>query len=162
MTKTQFYTLGVYGLTAEEFFNKLILNAIDTFVDIRRRRAVRGAKFSFVNSKQLQNKLAELKINYLHIIELAPTNEIRNMQKEADKKFGVAKRERNELGETFISEYKNQILSNYDMNDMFSQLQNLGSSKAVLFCVEKEASACHRSLVTEKLNKNFGLKPINL
>ena len=68
MTQPQFYTIGVYGLTAEEFFNKLTQNGIDTFVDIRRRRAVRGAKFSFVNSLRLQNKLAELKINYLHII----------------------------------------------------------------------------------------------
>lgn len=162
MTQAQFYTLGVYGLTAEEFFNKLTQNQIDTFVDIRRRRAVRGSKFSFVNSKRLQNKLAELKINYLHVLELSPTNEIRNLQKEADKKTGVAKRERNELGETFISEYKRQILSNYDLNKLLSELEKFGSSKAVLFCVEKEPSACHRSLVTEKLSNDFGLKPINL
>lgn len=162
MTQVQFYTLGVYGLTADEFFNKLTQNEIDTFVDIRRRRAVRGSKFSFVNSKRLQNKLAELKINYLHVLELAPTNEIRNLQKEADKKIGVAKRERNELGETFISEYKNQILLNYDLNKLLSQLEKIGSSKAVLFCVEKEPSACHRSLVTEKLSNDFGIKSINL
>jgi uncharacterized protein (DUF488 family) len=162
MIDTDFFTIGVYGLTADEFFNKLTSNNIDTFIDIRRRRAVRGSKFSFVNSKRLQAKLAELKINYLHILELAPTNEIRNMQKEEDKKAGVAKRERHELGETFISEYKNQILFNYDLKKMLSELQKMGSTKAVLFCVEKEASACHRSLVSEKLNKDFGLKPINL
>ena len=162
MTQPQFYTIGVYGSTAEEFFNKLTQNEIDTFVDIRRKRVVRGSKFSFVNSKRLQNKLAELKINYLHILELAPTNEIRNMQKEVDKINSVPKRKRNELGETFISEYKNQILSHYDMNEMLSLLNKISSSKAVLFCVEKEASACHRSLVTEKLSNDFGLKPINL
>lgn len=162
MKNPQFFTLGVYGLTAEQFFKKLSDNSIDTFIDIRRRRAVRGAKFSFVNSKRLQGKLSEMKINYLHIVELAPTNEIRNLQKEVDKTTGVNKRERNRLGETFINEYRKQILSNYELNNLLTELNSLGSSRAVLFCVEEEAEACHRSLVAKKLQDEFGLKPINL
>ncbi len=45
----KFYTIGVYGSTGNEFFQKLIDNNIDTFCDIRQRRGVRGAKYAFVN-----------------------------------------------------------------------------------------------------------------
>lgn len=155
----EIYTIGVYGLTADEFFNKLLENHIDTFIDIRRRRAVRGSKFSFVNSNRLQNKLKEIGIKYLHVLDLAPTNEIRNLQKEADKKGGILKKERKELGEVFKSEYEHQILDKYNLHELISALKTLETRRAVLFCVEKEPKACHRSLVADKLEKEFSLKP---
>jgi uncharacterized protein (DUF488 family) len=154
----EFYTLGVYGLSEEEFFKTLIFNNIDTFVDIRRRRAVRGAKYSFVNSKQLQKKLHEIGIKYIHILELAPTNEIRDLQKEADKNSGVLKRERNELGEVFTNEYQKKILDKFDITKLTTALVNLNTNRALLFCVEKEAKACHRSLVAKKLETEFSYK----
>ena len=80
----EFYTIGVYNSTEQEYFEKLIENRIDTFCDIRQRRGVRGAKYAFVNSKRLQAKLNELDIKYGHIIDLAPTSEIRNLQKEKE------------------------------------------------------------------------------
>ena len=83
------FTIGVYGSTSEQFFQKITENKIDTFIDIRRRRAVRGSVYSFVNSNRLQNKLKELGINYIHILELAPTNEIRNFQLSEDAKKGI-------------------------------------------------------------------------
>ena len=58
----EFFTIGVYNSTETEYFNKLIENNIDTFCDIRQRRGVRGAKYSFVNSNRLQEKLNELDI----------------------------------------------------------------------------------------------------
>ena len=60
----EFFTIGVYNSTEQEFFNKLTSNEIDTFCDIRQRRGVRGAKYAFVNSNRLQNKLKELNIRY--------------------------------------------------------------------------------------------------
>ena len=51
------FTIGVFGFSNDDFFEKLIDNQIDTFCDIRRRRGVRGAKYSFVNSNRLQNKM---------------------------------------------------------------------------------------------------------
>ena len=79
------YTIGVYGLTDNEFFQRLVDNKIELFIDIRQRRAVRGSKYAFVNSKRLQARLFELQIEYLHILELAPTKEIRKIQHETDK-----------------------------------------------------------------------------
>lgn len=63
----QFYTIGVYGTTEEEFFKKLQNYNINLFCDIRQRRGVRGKKYSFVNSIRLQNKLKELNLDSRNI-----------------------------------------------------------------------------------------------
>ncbi len=90
----KFYTIGVYGLSEDQYFSKLLENKIDAFVDIRQRRAVRGSKYSFVNSTKLQNKLSALGIKYFHVLELAPTTEIRELQKKDDVSKGIKKIDR--------------------------------------------------------------------
>src|SRR5680860_1346667 len=97
----EFFTIGVYNSTESEYFNKLTENKIDTFCDIRQRRGVRGAKYSFVNSNRLQERLAELEMQYAHFLNLAPTTDIRDLQKEADLQQGESKRERGQLGTVF-------------------------------------------------------------
>lgn len=149
----KFYTIGVYNSTEEEFFSKLTQNRIDTFCDIRQRRGVRGAKYSFVNSKRLQSRLNDLGINYAHILELAPTTEIRNLQKEADVQQNQQKRNRSELGKVFKIAYKDKVLKNYNFDHLIDKLQEINADKVVLFCVEEKPEACHRSLVTDKLEK---------
>jgi uncharacterized protein (DUF488 family) len=156
------YTMGVYGLTAEEFFKKIENNNIDTFLDIRRRRAVRGSQYAFANSKRLQSKLSESGIRYIHIPDLSPTNEIKNMQYAEDEKSGTTQRKRESLSKVFISAYKNQILNNYSLTALIDGLKKEGTNKALLFCVEKNPDACHRSLVAEKLHRTHRMKVINL
>ena len=149
----KFFTIGVYGSTEQEFFKKMTENNIDIFCDIRQRRGVRGSKYAFVNSNRLQQKLQELDIKYAHIIELAPTKEIRELQKEDDKRKGILKRERNELGEVFKVVYKNKVLNNFNFDNFINKLDEIGASNIILFCVEEHHLACHRSLVAEKLYK---------
>jgi len=151
----QFYTIGVYGSTEKEYFKKLQNHNIDLFCDIRQRRGVRGKKYSFVNSIKLQNKLKELNIHYLHIKELAPTKEIRNKQKEDDKQKNILKRDRHILGNTFINEYNNCILKNYDFDNLLSYIKKNNYNNIVFFCVEKEFNACHRSLVANELKNKY-------
>ena len=150
----EFYTIGVYNSTEDEFFQKLISNNIDTFCDIRQRRGVRGAKYAFVNSTRLQNRLKDLGINYIHEIELAPTKEIRELQKQADLIQGDQKRTRNKLGDVFIREFNEQILKPFDLSSFIENLKKIKAEKVVLFCVEEKAEACHRSLVTQKLKES--------
>jgi uncharacterized protein (DUF488 family) len=157
-----FYTLGVYGLNSDQFFEKIVSNNIDTFIDIRRRRAVRGSEYVFVNSNRLQSKLTEIGINYIHLSELSPTEEIISIQKDYDKSHNVATRKRDKLSGIFISEYKKNILDKYDMNNLFDTLKSLGSKKALFFCVEIEANACHRSIITQKLHQEYSCKIIHL
>lgn len=147
----EFYTIGVYNSSETEFFNKLTKNNIDTFCDIRQRRGVRGAKYSFVNSNRLQQKLSSLEINYGYIPDLAPTTEIRELQKRVDLEKGELKRERQALGQVFILEYKNKILRNFDFDTFFEKLSKIGANRIALFCVEEHPEACHRSIVAEKL-----------
>lgn len=147
----EFFTIGVFNSTEAAFFNKLINNQIDTFCDIRQRRGVRGAKYAFVNSNRLQKKLDDLDINYLHIKELAPTTEIRDLQKEDDLKEGEKKRDRNSLGQIFSIAYKNRILAQFNFDHFLEQLDSSGAERVALFCVEEKPEACHRSIVSDKL-----------
>lgn len=138
------------------FFDKLTKNGIDTFCDIRQRRGVRGSQYRFVNSKYLQTKLKSMGIRYVYIKELAPTTEIRQKQKDADKRNNETKKQRTLLGEVFANEYKAQILEHFDMDGFMSSLIDSNASNVVFFCVEEHASACHRSLVAKKINKLYG------
>ncbi len=149
----KFYTIGVYNSTEEDFFGKLNENQIDTFVDIRQRRGVRGAKYAFVNSQRLQAKLAELDINYAHVQQLAPTTEIRDLQKAADLASGDQKRTRTQLGKVFTIAYKDRVLSDFDFDEFVEALDRAGADRIVLFCVEEKPEACHRSIVSDKLEK---------
>lgn len=151
--KMEFFTIGVYNSTEQEYFKKLTDNSIDTFCDIRQRRGVRGSKYAFVNSNRLQARLNELDIKYGHIIDLAPTSEIRELQKEADVQQGELKRDRNKLGEVFILAYKNRILSKFNFDNFLEKLENVSANRVVLFCVEEKPEACHRSIVTDKLQQ---------
>jgi uncharacterized protein (DUF488 family) len=158
----EFFTIGVYNSTDKEFFEKLTQNNIDTFCDIRQRRGVRGSKYSFVNSNRLQQRLNDLEIKYGYVPDLAPTTEIRELQKEIDEEKGELKRERQELGKVFVIEYKNRILKNFDFEKFFESLDQIGASRIALFCVEEHPEACHRSIVADKLMNNFNYKITHL
>jgi uncharacterized protein (DUF488 family) len=158
----EFFTIGVYNSSEKEFFDKLKKNNIDTFCDIRQRRGVRGAKYSFVNSNRLQQKLNELDIKYGYIPNLAPTTEIRELQKAIDEEKGELKSERQELGKIFIIEYKSKILKNFDFNTFFDSLNQISANRVALFCVEEHPGACHRSIVADKLMNNFNYKITHL
>ena len=149
----EFFTIGVYNSTEQEYFNKLTNNNIDTFCDIRQRRGVRGSQYAFVNSNRLQTKLNDLDIKYGHIQDLAPTTVIRDLQKEADAQLGELKRDRNKLGKVFTIAYKDRILNQFDFDDFINKLGEVGASRVVLFCVEEKPEACHRSIVTSRLEK---------
>ena len=149
------YTIGVYGSSENDFFRKLTENQIDTFCDIRRRRAVIGALYAFVNSKRLQDKLRDLSINYIHETRLSPTAEIMHVQDKSDKQHKIKRRDRAELDVAFKKAYVDRILSKFDIKEFIRQIETSGIKKIVLFCVEKLPAACHRSLVTDKIKKLF-------
>ena len=132
----EFFTIGVYNSTEKEFFEKLTQNNIDTFCDIRQRRGVRGAKYSFVNSNRLQQK--------------------------SDLEKGELKSERQELGKIFVIEYKNRILKKFDFEKFIDSLEQISANRVVLFCVEEHSEACHRSIITEKLSDNFNYRITHL
>ncbi|MBE5321207.1 DUF488 domain-containing protein [Pedobacter sp. MR2016-19] len=157
-----FFTIGVYNSDEKVFFKKLLDNKIDTFCDIRQRRGVRGSKYAFVNSNRLQEKLLSLNIKYGYVPELAPTSEIRELQKAVDSQKRELKRDRQELGKVFVIEYKNKVLNQFNFDYFFEVLDNAGAKNIVLFCVEEHPEACHRSLVTNKLFATYKYNIIHL
>ncbi len=158
----EFFTIGVYNSSESSFFEKLTQNNIDTFCDIRQRRGVRGAKYSFVNSNRLQQRLNELAIKYTYIQNLAPTSEIRAFQKKSDIGKGELKRDRQALAIDFVREYKNRIVENFDFEGLFKRLGRIGASRVAFFCVEETPEACHRSIVADKLQNDVNFDVIHL
>lgn len=150
-------TIGVYGYDDERFFRDLQDANVDTFCDIRWRRGVRGAKYAFANSKRLQARLDELGIRYLHRRDLAPPPEVREKQAEADKRNKIPRRQRAELGDAFKDAYREQILAEFDPQSLLDDLPQ-DAQVVALFCVEGRPTACHRSLLAQKLQDELDLE----
>jgi uncharacterized protein (DUF488 family) len=154
-------TLGVYGYDEAGFFGALRDAGVDTFCDIRFRRGVRGRDYSFVNSRRLQARLAEMGVRYLHLKELAPGQSLRDRQRAADRAQREAKRQRARLSESFIAGYREQCLDTFDSAKFMTQLGE-EARVAALFCVERLPEACHRSLLAERLQRELGIDVVHL
>lgn len=158
---TEFVTIGVYGWDAENFFAALQANRVDTLVDIRRRRAVRGSEYAFANSNRLQARLAQIGMRYIHRIDLSPSDALRKQQAAADHGNQVARRKRTELSNQFRAGYAQEILHHFDSKQF---LADLGPDARVvaLLCVERWPEACHRGILAERLQKDAGVKLTHL
>jgi uncharacterized protein (DUF488 family) len=155
------FTIGGYGFTEDVFFRTLVDAGIDVFCDVRQRRGMRGSTFAFLNSTRLQARLAEVGIAYLHMKEFAPTNSIRQKQKDADAKLGIQKRSREVLGDEFAERYSSEILRVHRPEDFFSRLPR-DAKRPCLFCVERRAGACHRSLMSNWLVSGRNVQVVHL
>jgi len=160
MSHPKIITTGVYGSSESGFFAALRDAGVDTFCDIRARRGVRGSEYAFVNSQRLQAKLAELGIRYRHCKELAPSEALRKGQYAVEQLDRIAKRKRTELSELFIAGYREE----HREFDSRKFIEQLGPEARVvaLFCVERAAAACHRSLLAARLQKDLGLEVVHL
>ncbi len=174
------FTIGVYGYSEDAFFDELLSHKIDLFIDIRARRKMsRWSSYGFVNKTALINKLGEIGIEYVHLKQLAPTDEIRALQHQADKTARIRKRDRTELSEAYKRAYRRDILKNRKQKEgnklhvlqlLTQARENAGYTgvhpkNMVLFCVEGNAKACHRSLAYKKFNselkqKGYEVKPV--
>jgi len=143
-------TIGVYGFDEASFFERLVTAKVDAFCDVRARRGMRGATYAFVNSTYLQAKLKTLGIRYFHFKALTPSQTTRDVQAKVDAKARVAKRKRDSLSDEFIAAYKADVLAHFDPVEFVKQFDD-SVQTIVLFCVEREPSACHRSLLAQKL-----------
>ena len=154
-------TIGAYGYDAERFFAALQAAGVDTFCDVRRRRGVRGSDYAFANRARLEARLAELGIRYVHRLDLAPSNELRQAQYAADAAEHVGKRQRQALAPAFAERYRREHLAAFDSRQFAADL-GPDAGVVALFCVEAEPAACHRSLVAERLAVDLGVPVENL
>jgi uncharacterized protein (DUF488 family) len=148
-------TIGVYGFTVDRFLEALREARVDTLLDVRQRRGVRGSEYAWANSQRLQAALADVGIAYRHLKELAPTTEMREAQYTVDAAKGEGKRTRTELSEAYKRDYLEQILDPVDLDELLGEYDP--SAIAALLCVESDARACHRGLIADRLAAEDGV-----
>ncbi len=146
-------TIGVYGFDARSHLAALRDAGVDLLVDVRQRRGVRGREYSWANSIRLQAALAAADIGYVHLPELAPTTELRQLQYREDARTGAGKRSRVVLATEYRARYQREILDHVDLPALFG---GLTAEIAALQCVESDPLACHRSLIAERLREQLG------
>lgn len=154
-------TIGAYGFDERTFLQALVSAGVDLFIDIRARRGMRGSTYAFANAVRLQSLLGSAGIRYAHAQELAPTLEVRRVQQRADRAAGIAKRSRTQLASTFLAAYTRECLTGFDP-EQFAKTYLEGTRNPVLFCVERDPKACHRSLVAARLAEAFAVPIHNL
>lgn len=147
-------TIGVYDFDSSTFVSRLRGANVAVLLDVRQRRGVRGPQYVWANSRRLQAALAEAGISYLHLRELAPTTELRQLQYKEDDRLGVGKRSRYELAVEYVRRYTSEILDQADLASIVSGLPTKGI--AALLCVECRPEACHRSLIAQRLGERHG------
>lgn len=148
-------TIGVYGFDRESFLGALQGAGVDLLLDVRQRRGVRGSEYAWANAQRLQDSLGEAGIAYTHLKELAPTTEMRQLQYAEDEKKGEGKRSRSVLAPAYVERYSEEVLGQVDLAPIVSWI---GKKQAALLCVERDPEACHRSLVAERLQSEFGFE----
>jgi hypothetical protein len=84
---------------------------------------------------------------------------MREAQYEADAAKDEGKRSRTVLSEAYVERYTEEILDPADLDKL---VRFIGRSTPALFCVEREAAACHRSLVAARLARDYDFRIVNL
>jgi len=160
MARLTVATIGVYGATLESFLAALAEADVGLVLDVRQRRGVRGREYAWANSLRLQAALADASIGYRHHRELAPTTELRRLQYREDDRLGEGKRSRTVLAPEYRRRYVREILDAVDLDAFAASLPREYAS--ALLCVERDARACHRSLIAARLAAEQGARVVEL
>ena len=143
------FTIGFTKKSAQEFFTILENNGVKRVVDVRLNNSSQLAGFSKGRDlSYLLNKI--MGIDYIHIIELAPTREILDAYKK--KQFNWLEYEKRFL--TLLEQRRPQITAEIGRLD-----------QACLLCSEEFPDQCHRRLVAEhiqKINPELDIEIIHL
>jgi uncharacterized protein (DUF488 family) len=153
-------TVGVYQSSLEDFLDRLQRHRVAMVVDVRQRRGVRGREYAWANSRRLQAALEKAGIRYQHVPELAPTTELRKLQYREDERLKVGKRSRIDLAEEYRRRYLHEVLDRVDLGAVLASLPD--EATTALLCVERDARACHRSLIAARLHDQYGVPVVDL
>ena len=121
---------------------------------------MRGREYAWANAARLESALAGAGIGYRHVKELAPTTELRQLQYAEDARAGVGKRSRTELAPEYVERYTREILDPVGVAAIAGALPADG--RAALLCVERDAEACHRSLIASRVADEHGVPVTHL
>ena len=134
------YTIGFTRKSAETFFTQLKKSGVRTLIDTRLNN--RSQLSGFAKQNDLQYFLREIgKIDYLHLPQLAPTQDILD-----------AFKKRKGTWEAYERSFLTLMLSRKIEEEFQPELFD----NACLLCSEHKPHHCHRRLVAEYLRAKWG------
>jgi uncharacterized protein (DUF488 family) len=137
---TKIYTIGFTKKTAEEFFAKIRDSGVQRIVDVRLNNTSQLAGFS--KRDDLVFFLREIVgIDYVHIPDLAPTQDILDAFKKHKGSWDV---------------YEEEFLTLMEKRRIDKTVARNVLSNGCLLCSEHQPHHCHRRLVTEFLERKWG------
>lgn len=134
------YTIGFTKKNAETFFGLIKKNKVKTLIDIRLNNSSQLA--GFAKKDDLKFFLKELcSTQYIHIPELAPTQDILNAYKN---------------GEISWENYENSYLKLLEQRKVENIITTELLDCSCFLCSEHKAQFCHRRLAVDYLNRKNG------
>lgn len=140
MSKVQIFTIGFTKKSAQEFFGKLSAAGVKRIVDIRLNNVSQLAGFAKKNDLKYFLK-AICGIDYIHLPELAPTQEILDEYKKHKGDWAV---------------YEKRFLELMSTRQVEEQIKPDILDGGCLLCSEDTPDHCHRRLVAEYFKDKWG------
>jgi len=134
------FTIGFTKKPARDFFGKLRRPGLERVIDVRLNNVSQLAGFTKRDDLRYFCE-AILQLEYLHLPELAPTQEM----------LDAYKKERGDW-----MEYEKKFLSLIASRKIESTLQKENIAGGCLLCSEPTPEQCHRRLVAEYLKEKWG------
>ena len=132
---TKFFTIGYEGSKIEDFLHTLVLNQIDTLVDIRDFPGSRRKGFS---KSALKEHLASVGIKYKHVKALGDPKEGRDAARAG--KY-------NEFRSIFCRHMQGEAAT-LALNELMDDIEN---QTICLLCYERDPMTCHRKIVSDMI-----------
>ena len=138
------FSVGYEDKSIDDFLNVLRKYCIDVVVDVRELPLSRKAGFS---KSQLQKLLKEAGIEYVSEKRLG--NPYRKMLRTRELSW-----------DGFRILFENYLRNNIDVVKEIAELSH--SKNVCLLCYEKDYKICHRSVIADIIEKDFGIHAIHL
>ena len=134
------YTIGFTKKPASDFFELLRDSGAKRLVDVRLNNVSQLAGFAKKND--LEYFLKKIcRINYVHMPELAPTSEMLDAYRKGHRDW---------------ESYEREFLALMDERRISKKGIKRTIANACLLCSEDKPEHCHRRLVAEYLQRNWG------
>jgi len=139
-SKIRLYTIGFTKKGAEKFFTALTREHITRVIDIRLNNISQLA--GFAKKEDLRYFLKTIcNIEYLHIPDLAPTEDILSEYKKQGENWEV---------------YEMKFIGLMSRRRIEDKMRDIISDGDCLLCSEDKPDHCHRRLAAEYLNEKWG------
>jgi uncharacterized protein (DUF488 family) len=134
------FTIGFTKKSAESFFTKLQRAGVKRLVDVRLNNVSQLAGFTKRDDLRYFTKVI-CNIDYVHLPDLAPTQDILDAYKKHKGDWGL---------------YERQFLKLMTMRQIEDKIPREVLDGGCLLCSEDEPHYCHRRLVAEYLKEKWG------